>query len=775
VKSVEIRKTLAIPIMGLLLAFAAISLAALFFINVRSFEEAIEDREADRVLGIRFMIGQILEEETRNLLALGRLLAANRSLQEALEHYLETGDSSPVVEVMEGLGPVEEGVVFSVADASGRAVLRPGSPWGIYEALGGAETAAASRGPDGWTIDAIAPLTSGGRVLGAVSASRRIDHELARRIASETGTQVSFCTMDEVLATSLPLGQRRHIDFGLVARCLKDDAAPIFAHDHDAMRSAVYAPVKVVDETFALVVQSDSAGAYALAAGKRREMAQYFVLVTAVFLVLGSVLALHIIRPLRRLRDRAAAVVMKYSGKELSPGAGGDEVEDSAHAFDIVLETMERHIAGRRLAEEELRRHQENLEELVWERTAELRSAKELLEREVDEHIEAARKRAELEEQLRHSQKMEAVGRLAGGVAHEFNNRLAAITHCAYLLRTRLDEDDPMRACAEQILASSEKAAGLTRGLLALGRRQVVNLRPLDLNDVVRSVSKLLAGVIGRDIRLDAEMSASPLTVMADEGQMEQVVLNLATNARDAMPEGGGITIRTGLAPLTDASAQAAGGGAMALLTFSDTGTGIPEEVQGRIFEPFFTTKPAGRGTGLGLSIIYGIIKQHGGHIRAESAPGKGTTFKIYLPLAEKGAARSEAPAASQEGGGETLLLAEDDPEVREFTRRVLEEFGYRVLSAADGDEAVRLFRENKESVGLVLADAGMPGKSGAEVLEAVKSERPDVEVIFMSAYARSEMVGPLGEAAFIPKPVRPEELLRKIRVTLDRAGAAKG
>lgn len=384
----------------------------------------------------------------------------------------------------------------------------------------------------------------------------------------------------------------------------------------------------------------------------------------------------------------------------------------------------------------------------------------------------AEEERAVLEEQLRHSQKMEAVGQLAGGVAHEFNNRLTAITNCAYILKMKLGEDDPLRAYAEQILASSEKASNLTQSLLALSRRQVINPKPLDINEIVRGVEKFLSRVIGADVEMATALCDRELTVMADVGQIEQVLLNLVTNARDAMPGGGRLELRTGAAHFPEAIAPDLKPGSYALLSVSDSGAGMDDETMDKIFEPFFTTKAVGRGTGLGLSIAYGIVKQHKGHIGVESRPGRGSTFKIYLPLAgEKAESAGPEDFVLPAGGRETLLVAEDDAEVREYTRKVLEEFGYRVLLASDGEEAVEIFRENGDAVNLVLTDVVMPKMSGREVVERIRELNPGVRCLFITGYAADlnhEKDFITEGLNFISKPVFPGELLRKIRQELD-------
>lgn len=380
-----------------------------------------------------------------------------------------------------------------------------------------------------------------------------------------------------------------------------------------------------------------------------------------------------------------------------------------------------------------------------------------------------------LEEQLRHAQKMDAVGQLTGGIAHDFNNILTAIIGYGHLLQMRLDPDDPRRSYADHILASAERAAGLTQGLLAFSRKQVLNPRPVDLNDIIHRVKGLLSKIIGEDIDLETRLYDGRLNVMADSGQIEQVLMNFATNARDAMPEGGRLFIETSRFNIDEGFREVHGygePGEYALVAIADTGMGMDENIVKRIFEPFFTTKDVGKGTGLGLSIVYGIVKQHGGYVNVYSEPGKGTTFKMYLPLvAEFEEVKQKREPEPHAGGSETVLVAEDDADVRRLTCGILEAFGYRVISAENGDDAIQKFLDNKEAIDLVLLDVVMPRKSGREVLREMRKIREGIKVLYMSGYPESivEQQGIVEKGTpLIVKPVSPKDLLRNVRKVLD-------
>jgi PAS domain S-box-containing protein len=384
--------------------------------------------------------------------------------------------------------------------------------------------------------------------------------------------------------------------------------------------------------------------------------------------------------------------------------------------------------------------------------------------------------RRKLEDQLLQSQKMESIGTLAGGIAHDFNNILTAIIGYASVTQMKMPEDDPLRHNLEQILASSERAAVLTQSLLAFSRKQISNPEAVNLNELVRKAEKFLSRVIGEDIELKMTLSDNGLTVMADAGQLEQVLMNFATNAKDAMPKGGTLTIETGLEELDMDFLKIheyGKPGMYAMLTVTDTGHGMDENTRQRIFEPFFTTKEVGKGTGLGLSMVYGIIKQHNGYINCYSEPGAGTTFKIYLPVIEKETEKAKKEEhITLSGGTETILLAEDEESVRRLMKEVLEEDGYKVIEAADGEEAVNKFMENKDRIDILLLDIIMPKMNGREAYERIKRIKPDIKLLMASGYPTDfiSQKGIIEEGLnFIAKPMSPTKLLKKVRDTLDK------
>jgi len=395
------------------------------------------------------------------------------------------------------------------------------------------------------------------------------------------------------------------------------------------------------------------------------------------------------------------------------------------------------------------------------------------------------RKRAEealrqSEERLRQAQKMEAVGRLAGGVAHDFNNLLTVITSYSALLLEDLASDDPKRDDVDQIRKAAEGAAALTRQLLAFSRQQVLQPKALDLRATVAGTDKLLKRLIGEDIQLTTVLAPDLGVVKADPGQIEQIIMNLAVNARDAMPTGGRLTIEAANVDMDAAYVRGhapASPGRYVVLALSDTGIGMDEQTKARIFEPFFTTKEVGKGTGLGLATVYGIVKQSGGFIWVYSEPDHGTSFKVYLPRVDEPAEPAAASTATAEPrhGTETVLIVEDAASVRMVTRQVLERYGYAVLEAPNGDTALRLAAKHHGPIHLLLTDVVMPGLSGRQLAEQLAQLRPDMKVLYASGYADQAIVhhGILESGiAYLQKPFTPETLGRRVRQVLDSSAA---
>jgi PAS domain S-box-containing protein len=375
-----------------------------------------------------------------------------------------------------------------------------------------------------------------------------------------------------------------------------------------------------------------------------------------------------------------------------------------------------------------------------------------------------------LEDQLRHALKMEAVGTLTGGIAHDFNNILTAIMGYTSILKRQSLDGRQSPEIIENLLAAANRAANLTKSLLTFSRKQRIETRPFNLNDTVRSMEKILIRVIGEDIELVTTLADRELRVLGDTGQIEQVLMNLCTNARDAMTDGGTLTISTLRQELDRERAQTLGieePGSYVVLTISDTGIGMNDKTRGKIFDPFFTTKEVGKGTGLGLSIVYGIIKQHHGNISVDSTQGNGTTFTIYFPEIESSISKQQVPqVAALSRGSETILLAEDSREVRELARDALAAAGYTVIEAVDGEDALEKYRANRAAIGMLILDVIMPKKNGKTVHGEIKQMAPDIKALFISGYT-ADYLGRKGvldsSTTLLSKPFLPEDLIRKV------------
>ncbi|MEO8677505.1 MAG: ATP-binding protein [Vicinamibacterales bacterium] len=448
---------------------------------------------------------------------------------------------------------------------------------------------------------------------------------------------------------------------------------------------------------------------------------------------------------------------------------------EGAQILMILRDVTERHYAEKQLRVSQIALHEahRDLERRVDERTAALARVNDELRREMAERQAAEAARGQLEDQLRHAQKMEAIGRLSGGIAHDFNNLLTAIRGYSELLLRAL-ADSPLRADVEEIYHAAERAATLTGQLLAFSRRQILSPEIIGLNQRVMDMSRMLNRLIGEHIAIDLRLATDLWSVRADSAQLEQVLVNLALNARDAMPDGGRLAIETANHDVTAARAHALEikAGPFVELRVRDTGVGIPTELQARVFEPFFTTKPKGQGTGLGLAMVYGFVRQSGGAVTVESAPGRGTTFALLLPRTDDTTTdRSATPrqlAGPRHGAG-TILIAEDERALRRLSATVIGQAGYRTLEASDGQQALDLYTVHAQSIVMVVTDVVMPRMGGIELAKRLRQLRPGLPLLFVTGYV--EQSDALHDSAagtpVLLKPFSPDALLLAINKAL--------
>jgi signal transduction histidine kinase len=622
----------------------------------------------------------------------------------------------------------------------------------------------------------------GERYILVRAASLSVDfHELVERIyGSERRAEADEFARSILFDLAHAIGKSDARDFhakmGLVDPIAKLSAGPIhFAHTGWAFVDIFPESVPAPDASFCLVYEhpySFESDAW-VRADKRRESPactmnagyssgwceESFGVTLVASEVLCRACGDATCRFLMAHPERIAAQVERYLAKARVPRARGAEY--SIPDF-----------FSRKRMEEELRRAHAELESRVRERTDELVRANAQLKHEIEQRRTAER-------QLLQTHKLEAIGRLAGGVAHDFNNLMAVVLGSGGLLARRLPEADPLMPLVESILQAGERAAKLTAQLLAFGRAQALVSERILLNDVVRDVARIVERILGENVRLELALAADAGVgagaVRADRGQLEQVIMNLVVNARDAMPRGGVVTITTAEERVNDARSLELGAiraGDYARVEVADTGTGMSEETLAQIFEPFFTTKEPGRGTGLGLATVYGIVKQLGGAVTVASTEGSGSRFTIHLPRLD---ARSVAPPAyraegTQSAQGETVLVVEDQAALRRVVREVLEEFGYFVLEAGDAPSALRAVTTHEGPIHLLLTDVLLQNASGPDLAERVATLRTETRVLFMSGYADDALLAGVrgSSAAFLAKPFTPDALARKVREVLD-------
>ncbi len=743
------RKSLAVPIVGLLLVVAFSMLLVGYYINERVFYSALEERERDKANSIRFATRSIIDAEIRKVSTLSKVLKVNEGLSAGLADYHRTGgDIRRLKSAMDDLYWQLDTQIFLVTDVDGIVLYRANEPlrrgdrhvlWGFDEAASGTDVIAASEGPKGWAVRAMVPLRSGNRIAGVLFLGVRLDDIFAKKISRETAARISFANLNGVV-TGSSHGNGPGYDPAMIRLSLLEQT-PTFLMDLDGYRAIQFSPLKVVDETFCLIIETDLGIVRGMLHRNRMELAKTGALILVCVLLLGIVATVLLVRPLKRLQQEAQGVVREFTGQELPLDAGGNEIRTLSAATHRMVEAIKTHIDERGKAEQALRRS---------------------------------------EEQLRQSHKMEAVGRLAGGIAHDFNNLLTVVNGYSEVLLRRLGKTDPARREVGEIHKAGERATTLTRQLLAFSRRQVLKPQAIRLNDIVTNLGAMLRRIIGEDIDLSTTLCAGLWTVLADPNQVEQAVLNLAVNARDAMPSGGRLSLSTANVSLDapdDLDGITIPAGRYVRLEIADTGCGMDAGTIAHIFEPFFTTKEHGKGTGLGLAMVHGIVLQSGGRIRVRSAPGKGTTFGIYFPTAEGEALEPDgvpalaAESAGTSGGTERVLVVEDEDLVRELVREGLQKDGYSILSASNGREALAIAGGYEGPIDLLLTDLVMPGMNGMELAQRLMPLRPEMRVLYMSGYSE-EAISRFGVvedgATFLQKPITLSLLSRKVREILD-------
>jgi len=748
------KNSLAIPVIALLLVVAIGMLLIGYIVNDRVFYTALEEREKDKANSIRFATQSILDAEVRKLSTLSGLLKADDGIIAGVNEYHRTGGNvRSLKSAMDDLFWRIDTQICIVTDTDGVVLYRANEPlkrgdrhmvWGLEEAAMGDDVIGASEGPKGWAVRSLSPIKTGNRVIGVLILGTRLDDAFAARISGETGAKVSFANLNGVV--SGPSRKSAWPPDPAIIRYSLLEQVPVFRMDLGGYRATQYTPIKVIDETFCLVIETDMGTVRGMLHRNRLKLFKTGAALLAVVLLLGITATFLLVRPLKELQRETRKVVREFTGADLTLNTNGNEIHTLESAFARMVDAIRIHISAREKAEADLRHSGE---------------------------------------QLRQAQKMEAVGRLAGGVAHDFNNLLTVINGYSEVLLRRIGKDDPSRREISEIRKAGDRAAALTRQLLAFSRKQVMKMQTVRMNEVVSNLGTMLRRLIGEDIDLSTNLGAGLWPVKSDPHQVEQVMLNLAVNARDAMPSGGRLSISTSNVVLgvpDDLDGITIPEGRYVRLEITDTGCGMDDETRSRIFEPFFTTKEKGKGTGLGLAMVHGIVMQTGGHIRVRSSPGSGTMFEIYFPADWSGEDQRDPAGAADEtnatpAGGETVLVVEDEEAVRELVMEGLKQDGYSILAAGDGDEALVAADRHAGTIDLLLTDLVMPGMNGLELARRLMPLRPEMKVICMSGHSEEaiERFREMGASAiFLQKPVTPSLISRKVREVLDTRGGGR-
>jgi len=606
------------------------------------------------------------------------------------------------------------------------------------------------------------PIVLQGFAIGTLTIGERLDEEFLHAQAELFGGEIVIARQGEVIASTLPGAVDAQGSGPVLAPRAERSGTVRFGGEEFVMASLPLGLDPAGEPVILYLLHPLSRALGPVNAVMRVSFLVYGCLAVLLAGVGAAFVSRSLLAPFRRFVGFMESVARsrEYS-RQFDSSRATAEIRTLNASYDRLIESLARQHAELIQRTEELSRTNVTLTEQMLER----------------ERAEQALRASE--QQLRQSQKLEAVGTLAGGVAHDFNNLLTVILSYVDLVKKEIGVKNPLYEDLEAAHAAALRAAGLTKQLLAFSRKQVMQPKVLDLNGAVTAIEKMLQRVIGEDIELRTVTGASHGYIQADPGQLEQVIMNLVVNARDAMPRGGQVTIETENARFADAVPEPLAPmppGDWVRLRVTDTGFGMDERTRARIFEPFYTTKEPGKGTGLGLSTAYGIVKQSGGFIFVESEPGKGTTFTIYLPqVADPGApvARPPEPARAP-AGAETILLAEDEAPVRTLAQRCLEEMGYRVLAASRADEAQRMAEHHAGPIHLLLTDVVMPGGSGPELAERLAARHPEMRVLYMSGYTDDAIVhrGVIAPGIeLLEKPFTPATLTRRVRDVLDQPG----
>jgi len=738
-------KTLAVPFVTLFLSVAISALLIGFYINLHALQDALVNREYEKIKNIYSIIKVHIDQEIRNLSALTKALQMNYQLVEKMGDRPES-DTEPVTlqNLIARYLPEMDAEIFELTDANGLIIYSteadqpPGAlskARGMEQALQGQTILAVNESRDGWTVRAFAPLRFNDRIFGVVILGIRIDDRFALRIAEATDMRIVFADhKGMIMASSLPRDQRTELGIQKekIWHSLAETDRSVFDQNPESGIASMYAAMRLADETFCLIVQTDITAIHLLLKQQQRKLLMLSLIILGVVLILGSVLAIIQIRPLRQLQSKAHEIIKSLSGQKPSVKFKGNEIQTLIQAFDLMSVAVNNYIA-------------------LNERSK------------------------QLENQLRHAHKLEAVGTLAGGIAHEFNNILMTIMMNTDFALKKTSGQEIVQQGLQLSMKAVYRARDLVEQIMMFSRQGDEELQTLHIMPLIKESVKMLRSSLPTTIEITEQINTRSDFVLCSPTHIHQIMMNLCTNAADAMQAGGGqLTIRLDEEDVNkhDESVDPLKSGRYLRLVICDTGSGIDKETLEKIFDPFFTTKKLGDGTGMGLAAIHGLVHKIGGTIKAESELGKGSIFTVLMPLVNETESSPPPPSVEPPPSGKgKLLVVDDDSVIIQSLEIVLNDLGYETVCETDSMRALVLFKQKPAQFDMVITDLTMPKLTGIELSKGILAVRHDIPIILCTGFSEEvnkKKALAAGIRQFVHKPVSGVELAKIVHQILN-------
>jgi len=738
-------QTLAVPFVTLFLSVAISGLLIGFYINLHALQDALVNREYEKIKNIYSIIKVHTDQEIRNLTALAKALQMNYKLVEKMGNKSKSEKNPDTLQdLIARYLPEIDAEIFEITDINGMIIYSTEAEQpkgslnkvrGMDKALQGQTILAVNEGRDGWAVRAFTPLQLKNRIFGVVTLGIRIDDNFALRMAEATDMRIAFADHKGVMASSLPRDQRAALGIQKekIWRSLAEANRPVFDQNPENGIASMYAAMRLADETFCLIVQDDITGIHLLLKQQKQKLLVLSLIILGVVIILGSVLAIIQIRPLRQLQAKAHEIIQLLSGQEPSVKFKGNELQTLIQAFDLMASAVNNYVA---LNERSQR----------------------------------------LENQLRHTHKLEAIGTLAGGIAHEFNNILMTIMMNTDFALKKTSGQDTVHQSLQLSMKAVYRARDLVEQIMMFSRQGDEELQTLHILPLIKESVKMLRSSLPTTIEIKEQINTRSDFVFCSPSHIHQIIMNLCTNAADAMEaDGGQLTIRLeeeviDVDDVDDESVDSLKSGRYLRLMIRDTGVGIDKETLEKIFDPFFTTKKLGDGTGMGLAAIHGLVHKIGGTIKAESELGKGSIFTVLMPLVNETESSPLPSAEPSLPGKGKLLVVDDEAVIIQSIELVLNDLGYETVCETDSTRALALFKQVPIQFDLVITDLTMPKLTGIELSKAILAVRPDIPIILCTGF--SEEVNKAkalaaGVREFVHKPVSGVDLAKIVHKIL--------